>query len=418
MNFDFENIFHPKVDSQIIPKEWVEELNQELPDNMYYAYDDHTDTLYASRQDGADFKIEGLRFALTEEQRSIIGSKASLDDILIYMENSQEPIEIIPSSDDGTVLINGKRIPFNRLTIHMPKEFLLKENNKKVYAVRKVNQSISIHISNSKYDQEIKLKRVPHKSIKEMCLESDENAALKLRLVTDVKPNHNSRIVVTTKLKPSKASSVKELVEAISIYNSFVDPSLNDGLIDGVPSKIIDENNAKTFDPYTEWFWNKVLEIESYLGLSFSIPKKEIDDEIVKIVDYLYYCLVKKIPIRENYKIDSLDGDWSEAEAKHFIETFSGDSFAAFFSADETEIELFSQNFTIIKGQAGFDLQFSSFVVDTGKSKLLVDNKRNNSYVVVLWFKDQKEYYQFQENNDVLAYMQNAESIEVLIQRE
>lgn len=417
MNFDFEKNFHPKKEIIIIPKEWLDELNKELPDNMEYHYDENNHVLIAEAIDGEGFKVEGLRFALTKEQESILGNKYSFDDILTLIDNTQEPVEIVPIRSDATVCINGKRVSFNKLVMNMPNGLLIEEPNKKVFAFRKVNQSIEFELSNSRYKQSMVLHRMPVKTIDYILLESSSDSILTISLKADLPFVHDNPVSITIGLKTKNATSISDLVEAISLYNSFVDPSRDDGRINGDEAHLGTVSERKVFDPYTELFWNKVLAIEKITSSSFSVPEGSIDNDTVKLIDELYYSLVKRIPIRKNYKFETLVGEWDEEEIHNLLNTYRDQALGVVFSEEETKDNLFGTSLSFIRTKAGYDIKINGYKVEDNLTHLIIE-KNASSYVSELLFSDEAEFNSFQKEHNLLDYMKDAETISVILEKD
>lgn len=417
MNFDFEKTFHPQKEKMMIPKEFLEELSKELPDNMEYHYDETGHILFAETTEGTEVVYEGLLFKLTNEQKSILGNRKTFNDILTLIDNTQEPVEIVPASNDNTVIVNGKKIPFNRMVLYMPNSLLVEEADKKVYAFRKIEQKIDINLSNNKYSCNITLTRVPVKSIDYMLFKSAIDSVLSLSLKAELPIDTNVPISITIGLKPANAKTVTELVEAISLYNSFVDPNRKDGKVDGKAARFIAETERKIFDPYTELFWNKVLAIEKYTNSSFFVPTDEIDMNTVRFVDELYYSLVNKIPIRKRYKFESLDGNWDEAEAQKLLEEYKEHTIGVVISKYETKDNFFGIPFTFVRTKAGFDIRIDHYMIDNDITHLYIE-KNSNSYVVEMLFVDEDEFNGFQKEHNLLEYMKDADSIDVIVERD
>ena len=149
MFVNFDEIFNDDPKSQFnIPASYINYLNKGLPTGLKYVIDKEGN--YVIIPEGNEIKIGGIKMILNEEQKKILGSKYTLDDILEYAYNSQQPIEIQPI-EPGFIQINDKKISIDKLVENPLKPIRVTEG--KAYMLP------------PKFEQEIKIKLAKNPSV-------------------------------------------------------------------------------------------------------------------------------------------------------------------------------------------------------------------------------------------------------------
>ena len=112
----------------------------------------------------------------------------------------------------------------------------------------------------------------------------------------------------------SKAKTVREVVECMSIVNSW---GKGESIINGrpFPYQPVDDQ-ANLPNETTVVFWEKVLAVESSLGEHFDIPEKAPSMETISAVEMLFQGLVNLTPVICKEQIDSVTSEVDETSIK------------------------------------------------------------------------------------------------------
>ena len=97
---------------QKIPASYAEYISKSLPKGIRYIPVAQGGCQIVSDTD--TLTISGMQFSLTNELEKMLGNNYSLDDVLNYIENSQQSIKLIPP-ESGIVKINGNEVEFSKI---------------------------------------------------------------------------------------------------------------------------------------------------------------------------------------------------------------------------------------------------------------------------------------------------------------
>lgn len=391
MFVDFNRVFNGKPQTELkIPDAMVEHLNTSLPQGVKYRATENGNCEIVS--DGGSVTFGGFLFVPSEEHKKILGKKFTIEDVLSYSYNAQKPIPL-QLKKEGYITLNGEEFPIDRLHYnpYCPVTYV---SGEMVMYPQPFPAAFPLQIGCAKYSRQLIFKRVPNESVHIAAFESEGETPLTVHYFVD---EVKSTIQFNISFNLSNAKTIRDVVEATSIYNAFVD---GNGLFCGQPLITdIDTSKAKKYDPDSVLFWEKVLSIEELLDVSFVPPQEDIDFSTIQTVEMLYQNLIKKVPIRDNKKIDSLDGEWDmrdDAEVKKSI----GKSIYFEFQAT-SHISLFGVERDLPCIIGIFDSTLANYTVKGKKYKLLLEHlsEEKHMYTSTLRFTCDEELAKYMEIN-------------------
>lgn len=303
MFVDFDKVFANKGQTGLpIPRAMIDHLNEQLPSGLEYVESEQC--LHIEPKDGATLRFSGFHFAPTEKQKAILGDVYTERDILDFSYNAQQRIPLEPDKD-GIIIVNGEEMPLDMLikSPHNPVSFV--EGSLYVFP-QEFDPPFDLRVGSDKYQRTLKIKRVPHESIHTWSFESDKSNPLVISYQMDSKKD---KMTMSISFNLVAAQSIRDYVEAIAIYNAFIEGK---GYIGGspFPSRLIGEQVRK-YEEDNLSFWEKVLQVEQALNVHFMPPREDVEFDTICDIELLYQNIVNCVPIRDTKKIDSIDGKWT-----------------------------------------------------------------------------------------------------------
>lgn len=402
MYYDFDKVFSDKRQTGLpIPEAMIDHLNEQLPSGLHYVMDEHC--LHVEPVNGAPLRFGGVSFNPTEEQKAILGDTYTEKDVLAFSYNAQERIPL-RLDRDGLIIINDKELPLSMMiqSPHNPVSFI----DGALYILpEEFDPPFTLCVGSDKYKQTLMIKRVPNKSVHIWAFEADESKPLIISYQLDTKKNTMS---MNISFNLAAAHTIRDYVEAIAIYNAFIEGK---GYIGGVafPSRLVGEQ-ARKFNDESLSFWEKVLQIETLLDVSFIPPHEDVEFDTICNVEQLYQNLIKQVPIRDTNKIDSIDGNWT-FERQDTIKKSIGHALHFEFEAT-TKITLFGVDLALPCFLMVFNSVLTDAVQEGGKYKLILGNESETKsrFTSVLCFKDHDSMttYKSGERNAMITAFHDA----------
>jgi len=385
MFVDFDKVLKKAKEPETkLPDALVDYLSKSLPKGFEYKQlDDGICTVVPKDN---NLQIGGWKILLTEHQKKILGDSFTQKDLWNYLENAQIPFEIIPA--DGTnITLNGEKFPIDDMIIS-PKNPKKKLEMKRYILPHKFSIPQPIPISCGNICKNIAIQRIANDSVDEIIFESLSEESIYLKILLNQK-KHCSTINMS--LKDANIKTVTELIEAMTLFNAFVNGELCmfEQRLQHRPT----EKKSTFYDEETISFWKKVLEIETYLNLKFTPPKEDIDDRTACEIEKLYQCLINKVPIKDNYTVDSVSGDWN---LKDDIDNSLNKPIFLTFKGYE-EFEIFEERFTLPCRIALFNSVFKEIQNFNDERKIIIDDESDDKkrFTSVLLFKTDEETSKF-----------------------
>ena len=337
MFVDFNKVFGKTPQAELqIPQALIDQLSAKLPDGFIYVADSNNN-LTISRDGKKDLKytISGMTLEPTDQQKEILGKKYSFEDIMNLSYNSQKPVPV-KFKNDKYVTINGKDISIEQLSYNPFKQYELVIDSTYIYP-SPFPPDFTITIGNENTRIELLIKRIPNDSLDTMAFKSDDSRCLSI--IYYVNPDIHF-FSMTMNISLDKANTVQEIIDAIEIYNAFVEGKgyIFNSLIDAR----LDTANASRYDDEALEFWKKVKELEDRLQVIFDPHRNELEFEDICDIEEIYQNIINKTPIRCNTCINTITSKWEfskdgiaeETLGKPIYFEFDGKSTVKLFSQD------------------------------------------------------------------------------------
>ena len=410
MFVDFDKVFNntPQTDLKI-PQALADQLSSNLQDGLVYEIDSKTNTLFISPDGNEDSKltINGMLLEPTKEQKELLGESFSIDDIMKLSYNSQQPIPI-RFNDNKNVNINGEEIPIEMLEYNPFKPDNLWINSAYIFP-EEFPEAFSLSIGCDSISIDLSIKRIPNNSLTTMAFESDQNKCLILKYFYD--PTNNN-LSMTLNISIDKSKSVKEIVEAIEIYNAFIDGKgrLSNSLI----KTHLNTANATKYDEKALLFWKKVLKLEEKLNVHFDPNCVDLTYENVCDIEETYQSIINTNPIRHHSNINSIESKW-----KKYKDQIVADSLGKplYFEFNCTNVvELFGQKIKLPCIVGLFNAVLSKYEKDEEKEECTIflenESEEKKMYTSTLSFITEKELLKYKEKNqNIIPIFKNAKEI-------
>jgi len=391
MFVDFNRVFNGKPQTELkIPDAMIKHLNANLPQGVRYRATEDGNCEIIS--EGESVTIGGLLFVPTEEQRKVLGKKYTHDDILRYSYNAQKPIPL-KLKKDGFIILNGEEFPIDRIRYNPYCPVSIVSGEIYMYP-HPFPKPFSLTLGSKKYTKQLMFHRIPNESINTTAFESQAGQALTVHYFVD---ELKQTISFNISFNLSYAKTIRDIVEATAIYNAFVD---GEGLFCGVPLIAnIDTSKVKKYDPESLVFWEKVLLIENTLGVTFKPPQEDVDFTTISTIEALFQNLINSNPIREDKKIDSLNGEWDMVDNKYVQESIGKTIYFEFQAT--SNLSLFGVDLALPCVVGIFDSVLSNYTVRGKKYKLVLEHisEDKHMYTSTLCFKTEQELSDYMNGN-------------------
>lgn len=399
MFVDFDKVLKKAKDPEAkLPKALVDYLSKSLPKGFEYEQID--DGICSVVPKNNKLPIGGWMAKLTEHQREILGSNFTYSELCKYLYNSQTSLEIIPS--DGTnITLNGEKFPMDNMFIS-PKNPSKKLEIKSYINPAEFPEPQQIELSYKNITRKLLFQRIANDSINEIIFETLDDEPIKLRIILDDRTLYST---ISMSLNTDTIESVSEMINSMALFNAFMKGKL---FIQG--HKLLTQSNSDKPILYPNdviVFWEKILQIEKHLELNFNISNKNIDYQTECIIEKLYQCLINKVPIKDNYKVDSVNGCWNLNDDK---DKSIGKPIFIILNGHE-DFELFEQKFSLPCSIALFNSVLKDFQRTGEETKLLIDDEGDDKkrYTSTLLFKTDEELSKFDPQNHIEEF-KNAKS--------
>lgn len=412
MFVDFNKVFKEKQPTEhAIPPALLEYLNSSLPKNLKYKVDKNGNCILVNEKESVN--IGGFKFAPTTEQKKILGEHYTITDILNYCDNSQQPIPL-ELEKEGVILLNGEEVPVDKLFFNPYKPLKYKSGTFYMYPYA-FSEPFLVTLGCEDYKISVAVKRVPNNSVSVVAFESDKNDAIYIKYYVDLT---NKTMTFNMELNTTKTKTVRDIVASISIYNAFIEGK---GTFNGLSFNIkLSTDKVKKIDQRTLNFWEKVLKIESTLGVSFVSPHENLDSDSIYLVERLFQNLINRKPVRDINKIDSIDVKWDFSNPDKNLDDLIGKGIVLQFEATEN-IELFGVELQLPALIGIFNSVVKEYsTTKEGKHRLiLVDESEDKKrYTAVICFKSEVEMksYKSSEFQKVVDLLHEAKTVQEYLQ--
>ena len=382
---DFNKLVKNRKKTSInIPEPLIEYMRKQLTDGFNYEKIGNSYCIVPT----SEGKYGGLIFAPNEEQKSILGTNSSYEEVLEYVYNSQTPIELIPQ-DGENIVLNGKELPLKKFTLsktkHSQKFYLIPQN---------FVESFLLNLSVDDIILPVKMKRVPNNSIYERSFKSvDEIINLQIDINITTK-----QLALILHINLEEIDRINELLIAMKLCNAF---GLGRLKLEGYLIEKKEGKRKEVFNTQTINYWEKLLKIEQCLNLQFKPDLEIVPTDLHFMVEKLYQSLINHEPICEIETMNSISGNFDTEDLKKQIGkpilfTFQGNEIYSIYGQ---KIQLFSRTFI-------FKCTVKKIEEQDGKSKIIIDdlNDKEHRYMSTLLFTTLEELENYDFNNNIKKF--------------
>lgn len=381
MFVDFDKVFNDKPQPQLrVPDAFVGYLNKQLPDGLVYKIDEEGTCVITGGEDS--FTLGGFEYVISSEDKKILGKNYTIEDVLKLFYNRQKPIPL-RLKKEGFVLLNGDEFPIEKMFLN-PHNPIKKESGTFFMLPEKFPKPFKLDVGCDRYERALMISRVPCDSVHGATFESEKDIPLRISYRVDSKDH---KLSMDMSFNLSYAKTIRDIVEATSIYNAYLDGK---GYLCGKPLETkLHGKNVKRFDDSSITFWEKVLEIEKHLAVSFTPPREDVDFSTMCLVEQLYQNLINNTPIRETIKPESLDGVWDSIDEEDVVASI-GSRIYFEFEATRT-VELFGVKFNLYGLIGILDAVLADFSKKGKNHKIVLKDVSEESpcYASSIFFKNE-----------------------------
>lgn len=403
MFVDFNRVFKNKSQTQLsVPPVFINYMNRLLPEGVKYVVAEDGNCVITGTDNS--FSIGGFSFELTDEQKRILGKNYTDKDVYDYFYNIQKPIPLTLKKD-GYILLNGHEFPVEKMAYN-PLAPITYVSGSFCMFPPEFPDPFEIKVGCDKYERTLTVSRIPHNSVSIMAFESRKEDPLYIQYFVDKK---KQSLTLNISFNLEKAESIKDIVESTSIYNAYLEGK---GTLSGhkLDAKLCTDN-VKKFNENSILFWEKVLKIEDYLEVSFIPPKGNVDSHTICLVEQLYQNFINKIPIRDNRKINHIDGKWDNEDTENNINESIGNPL--FFEFEVlSNIDLFGIRIELPSLVCVFNAVLQDYVTKGEKQQLLLadESKEKERYTSIMCFKTDEELaeYKAKGNDEIINIFRDA----------
>lgn len=243
---------------------------------------------------------------------------------------------------------------------------------------------------------ELLINKISNHSLTTIAYESDETNCISLKYFYKPK-NHNFSMNMNISIE--NATSVKEIIDSITIYNAFIQGK--GFLAETLIRKQLETNNITKYNEETLEFWNKVYEIENKLNVTFQPPFTDLDFESICDIEEIYQNIIHQEPIRTNTSINSIT-----TKLEFFKDTIDHDSLGKpiYFEFDSiSSFELFGQEINLPCIICIFNAILSKYEQDELKEEYTIffenESDEKQMYISTLRFLTKEELLQYKQKN-------------------
>lgn len=387
MKANFNKLFKAKpLNEQQVPNFVIDYLNRSLHnDDLKYIRGKGEGCILVSKDD-KEWTISGLELELTEAQKTILGAKPTLDEILKYSYNSQEEIK---TKNNSKVLVNGQEIDVNKFSTN---PFSVQEYEQGHFAIfpKEFPEYRNMVLENGPYTVSLKIKRIANQSIDEEKYITEENKILNIIIIHNTKSN-------SSKLKAYFHNDVKgtfdEIIASAYIFNGII---TGETRLQGQTESLTSPSSASLISNETLRAWKKIKELEKVLGLKIvTTPQLEKKDFLMAIK--LYHSLIKKEPIKSYEKINSIS--FNEFEMEQYEKSKNKEIFLTFDNA--VSVDFFGNELSLFMLTFVFHVKMGGLREDDEYTIQLSEVEGKREFLSSIYFLSEKELEDFKTTSNV-----------------
>lgn len=388
MKADFDHLFksNTKLYEIRVPNFVVDHLSESLCDNNLKYVQEENGVLLIVPNNKKQMKISGLHFSLTNEQKEILGHNPSVDKILRFSYNSQQPIKL---TNQNKIMLNDKEVDINKFAVE---PFSTSKTNGFFSIIPDIFPKYeSIVLKNQNHSYEMKITRVPNNDPYEEKFISNTDKVLSLIMYFN---NKTKETRMKFDIHFDIPSTFKEIIDCAYVYNGLID---NTTTINGNNFPKERKENINKISPSAINLWEKATKIEKKLGKNFKVCARLNKEETILILK-LYKSLIKHEPFCVPMKLKSIN--LSEPNVEEMNKVINNDICLQYDHIDI--INLFGEQIDLFNTTCVYHVMIISIEKESNEYKVKFNNFPNKkSSMVKMYFIDEKERNNFKNKYDV-----------------
>ncbi|AKG36437.1 abortive infection system toxin AbiGii family protein [Paenibacillus durus] len=281
----FNNAFKRKDHDIKVPKEIISYLSEQLPENFQYTRASHGAVILMP-QDITDMNI-AIKIKYPNEE-----IKTSAD-LLEYLYRTQQEVPI----QGEEIIINGIEFKVSDL-IKFPLSTQNLLNSEFILSPEPFQPPFAIQIEGGGIAKEIIVQRKPLADMNKSLFESVDAGAFTISYIINEK---ESSLKLTFNINLEKAKTIKEIIESLILFDAGQKGKIKlfGNELPAAPPEVTDKGINETIK-----FWEKVIELEKRLGVTFS-PNIPVSFEDARWFEKLYRSFIKERPYKEYIKLSN-----------------------------------------------------------------------------------------------------------------
>lgn len=397
-NFKEAFITDDKGITNSIPKEILEVLSDNLPQNLKYT--EIRDGVIAVTTDHSSMNLSGFSLETPNGFPKEIPSTSR--NILEYMYRSQTETKIKPH-EEGCILVDNAKVLISELVMQPLVDVEFTENTL-IIKPSPFAPPTSITVKVGELKKDMFFRRMPHNSMDILKFENIDHKHLHFSYLLNEKTKD---FTVKFNINIEETTDLEQYIECLKFLYGFQ----NEGV--EIAGFLISNNNPKkeqvTSIKETLRLMEKVMELSILLDVTFDY-KKPLQDDDVYTIENLYGSLVHKQPFIKDVHLNSLSFNTDSPAAYKHMEESEG---LAFQYADEEVLNVLGTSLKVQKIEGLFNLRVKEVLYDEEQMTCELKTEppsEGKTYISTLYVMDIKEMEKFPMER-IMEALQNGEAI-------
>lgn len=402
MFINYKKAINPKPLKSITHnREVIEYFNDRAPNGTRYIPSE-ADSLILTGD--SNMQISGLNIVLSDEQKKILGKTPSIADIMEYIDNAQEAVDLQPTKS-GFIIINGEEISIDKIKLSPFSD--VKYQHGKFKIIPKPIQPFEIILSANGISKKLKMQRVAVKSISERQFETIDNEVLKISYITSAKTmDFEFSYVYNLHLE----KSAKTIYETYKLLSGIFIGEGKLGVVNLKQPECSQEEKEHIYS-ITE-AWRKISFIEEKVGKKLTPRKHGIVNIPTGLIEMLYQSLINKQPIKRNFDIKSINVTKKENDFEA-LNKFKGGLY--FFSFNDNEEFSILGRKLVLPRLVYASNTIITDIQDNGEVYKICFKKDTSTFYGVVYFASENERRDYLKNLKPQTIIENSKSMDEFI---
>lgn len=399
-----QNFKRQNQDNGFLPQSIVNKMNEKWNEELEYFFNGVEYVLRTSKKELnikiVNFEIENLEAI----ERKCGKSHMTMNDILAYSYNSQNPINLI-LNENFKQYFNGQEVALNEM-IKLENEYVDFSDGRIILIPKKMNNILTFEVGNGNEKYSYEFIQKPIESINKMYFVSSSDSKILIEFTVE-----GSNIKFNMRLNHKSLDSADEYLEILKFMQSLFDNGLYfDDYQVTIPG-IKDEN----YDSRKELIdiWTKIVTLQDLLDVKFSIDNDIIASQDLFYIDTLYKSLKHEIPLSIPHTLKTIVYDEDELASETINELKKSKKRSYFLEfADEKELTILNTPFKVYELRTIFNIYISEVEKDEEQNKIILtleENEKNRMFCSLRYFNKPEELVTFQNDESHVSIMHDAQ---------